>query len=734
MKKIIVLILALALALCMLASCKKACEAHVDSDSNGLCDVCEAQMPACEHKDENRDFVCDTCGEELPNHGLILSESVIHQLSSAKTMKLDFKLNTLTDDNDWYMEEDTETSVPYYYENAVEGTIIFSFDTDGGLCARLEATSSSRYEAEGELDTTDTVIYLVDGSVYTYDEELDVYARRELGGVDVAAITSTLEALTEGVTIDEAKKNELLTEIGELAIKSFNIIENKGSVSIDLKDEVNSLLGYLAALDLENDTVRGVLGDALALVSEELTVEALETEVFRILGLTVNEALAEIDAWLTKEHGTTLQGLYDSIIADPTVAQIIKNAIKLQIPEGEVDDVDAEVEKVFNEQFKSFKLAEVIEAEGLGEVPLYDLILAMTGAAGEDAPTLEQMKEQVGAILDMTLSEFETNMGTPVFSGLKNIGESTKINALDARIDIGFKGLFNIDTVEGVFNVSIENKSPSEIEGKYNVSKESMSFSFKLHGISEETTAIVVPTDKDIYFDYYNSYFHSDYGSLSTYLDDGVLYLNLTICADRTIEVYAELADLSVLKSTTVTIPGDALEFYCDGLLLEHDETASLVIEINLAGNTFYVIQCPEYVVSPIPVTTVLDEIGYGEGVDNSYEYDLAPDFGGYLTYLIDSKGFIVLDDGYYISGLEFEYVTDEETGNMICTIIGVCANYPNCMKHADMTGFYGTTYDAADLEAYYGDDLTFTISLTEDGLVVSEGIRDIPEEYRDTE
>lgn len=62
--KIIALILAVfCLSMCFVG-CDKACETHVDENEDGICDVCELEIPIPEcdnHKDEDNDQKCDVC-------------------------------------------------------------------------------------------------------------------------------------------------------------------------------------------------------------------------------------------------------------------------------------------------------------------------------------------------------------------------------------------------------------------------------------------------------------------------------------------------------------------------------------------------------------------------------------------------------------------------------------------------------------------------------------------------
>lgn len=68
MKKLLILLLSLSLVLVAIASCTPKCTEHADSDKDGKCDTCQAEVPIdCEgeHIDADSDKVCDRCNEIL---------------------------------------------------------------------------------------------------------------------------------------------------------------------------------------------------------------------------------------------------------------------------------------------------------------------------------------------------------------------------------------------------------------------------------------------------------------------------------------------------------------------------------------------------------------------------------------------------------------------------------------------------------------------------------------------
>lgn len=603
MKKLIALLIALSMVF-MFVACQtppdnEPCTTHVDTNSDGKCDNCQENMTP-ENPPENPPEIT----------GLILSNALLSQFENAKSMKIDFTLDAVIESDEWYYGYD-ETTEDYtkaenetdYQDNQIKITIVTSKNSDGTYNAKIDATVKMREDASAEYDTITeaTVAYILGNEVYTYDEDLGGYIKGETE--NLGQITDMLTALTDGVEFSTDEENELLTELGDLLIATFDIKDYKGSISFDAKEKAEELIAYLAALDLEKDKVSDVLDDALALIDEGLTTAKLLTELERVAGLTVNEAIAEIDAWLTENYETTLQGIYDTIINDENTVTIIENYFEAmysqgtgELPEG----AEAEIAAVIDE-LKAFKLADTIEDAGIGEITLYDLIITtISNGDTEGAPTCDQMFDQIEAIFAMTLGEFfETAMEMPVFTMAKTVASGLTVNELNGKLDINFKGLFNIDSVEGVFNLDVVSEMPSEVENKSNVFDIDLSVGFKVYEISDNTVEIAIPSSSvilpDIFKDYYN-YGEGSYDNLNIYTDDdGIkLYFSIYLEDGSCVYVYTNNIPVSAIGET-ITVEGNNLKFAYQGVYINHDTTGTLVLTVDFEECTFTVVELPEF-------------------------------------------------------------------------------------------------------------------------------------------
>lgn len=471
------------------------CTEHIDSDSDGKCDNCD------ENIDPDGPGFLDATGD-------ILANAVIDQLESAKSMKIDLVIDILMSNDYWDSYYDYETNGQIYtqYNDYVEGTIKLTTTvskTENGVNVKVDAYSHGRSDAEEEFETEEfTLFYLVDGVIYTYDEYLDAYLKEDLASaIDFEELEAMLAEIAGQIEITDEQKNTLITSLGDLAITVFNIKDNKGSISIDAKPLIDDFMAYINAIDTVNDSVSDIIDDALALVDSDITTKAILDELERIAGLTVNQALAELDASLTENYDTTLQGLYDSIVNNPDFVKAWSDMLKDQAEPGfSQADIEATITAI-----QSIKIADLIAQYEIGDVVIYDLIaMFMADEEGGQIPTLSELFDGIEAIFSMPLEEFEEMTGFPIFTSIKGFIANITVNELNAKLDVNFKGIFNIDTIEGIFNYDVITKTPAH--GTTDVSDIDLQVTLKIYDISKDEVAILAPTDEEIYTDAVDTY------------------------------------------------------------------------------------------------------------------------------------------------------------------------------------------------------------------------------------
>ena len=585
--------------ICM-ADVKKNCTSHTDADSNGLCDVCSAVI-SCEHKDENGDNKCDGCGAAMDsvvvNAALALSKNIKAQLDAAASFAVDFTVDILTEEDDCYLDENDEyVKDTYYSEGTVSGTAVFAKTTTGtDVVVSLKAVARESAEDEFEETFNANFLYIKDGVAYVYGED-GVYAKTDLfTGEEFEDLEDTLADITEGVAPTNAQLNAALESIGEALMEGLSIKDGKGELKIDMKPGVESLQAYFAELDVETDTLGDVIDDLLATVDPELTAEDLVTLISDSLGSTVSEALADIDAYLTENYETTLQGIYDGIVADPAVITLLTNILEAYVED--TGDEAMDIAEVL-EEIKAFKIADLVEESGMGEVVLYDLIISMiAGESEEEPPALEDLVEMANAYLAMTLAEFEELVG-PYISMYKEDLAMLKVNTLDTTVSVSFKDIFKIDTLSVVSRVdaALTREVTDEMD---EVEKLKLTVTLTVRDISTEAKTVTLPEDMVAAYQAFlnEDLFYADEDCWDTYdyarfyysydEDDNMVYELRLYLADGTL-VVAEGIDLSVMGSTTVTVA--AADLTVDGEPLTGTD---LVLEFNMDTEEVHVVSAP---------------------------------------------------------------------------------------------------------------------------------------------
>ena len=618
MKKLLVLLLALTLTLFALASCggnngdDKGDEGSSENGGNeggnaggneGGNEGGNAGGNEGDHKhsDLNLDFKCDGCDEALPDSGRDLLLAFAEQLMGAKSFKVEFVTTSVNDNNGWDTDgEGNLVAAADYYEMVMAYDIIVAISDDGSVSAKLELTQKMRTEANGEFFKAPAMTsYIIDGSFYEYNEELDAYVCSPIEDDELAAALDEIGAMVGDIEITEEEQNALLADIGNALINVYSISGGKGSFSVELKDYVNALFSYIGNLDLETKTVKDVLNDALALLGEGVNVDLIEDEIFRILDLTVDGLIAEIDAALTAELGVDLQGFYNMIVTEPSVAEAIKGII--------AEEYGAEAVDQYYQAVLALDIKAMIAESGIGSAKIYDLVVSIIaggngpedevipGVEGDASaqseagiPTLADLRATVDAMLSMTLAEFDAELGDGMFAMLKsNLGCIT-VEELSFKSNIGLVGL-NLDYIDFSFKLSATMTQKID-ETKSNISKAIATVYVGITEVSTDSIVITLPTDKEVYLDIFDEWYENLETGAELYIslgEEGV-DVSLYIYSDEiSVRLYAYNLPIEVLKSAEFTIAAEDCEMYVDTSLISG--------EVNLDDTPFVFTLYPEY-------------------------------------------------------------------------------------------------------------------------------------------
>lgn len=491
MKKLLLVLMALLLTFSLIAC--------GDDETTPTESSKENKIDCAVHFDANGDNKCDNCGEatetKKDNVGVVLAGAVAKQFENANTLTLEVNFNLLMDKDEWLNGETLEND----YLNGIAKFTITAAKTENGCNLKVDAEVKSKDSKDGEYKTSmnGTVLYVVDNAVYSYVEELDAFSTSELeleNNEEIAATKAMLEQIFAGVEIPEEEINEAINQLGGALLTSFNIKENKGSSSLDLKPTLDKLISYLSAIDPETKTLGDVLNDILSHAGDDVTYNDVLLTAKGMLSMTVSEYIEFLNASLTEAYGMNINELYASIMADEQLQGVLVNVL---MSTGEFDEADA---KAAVAAYAALEITEMIPAEMM-DVVVYDLVMSMMAGTDEDGnpmeyPTIDDLEAMANAYLSVTLAQLAEALEIEIpLQAVLMVVDSVKINALNSKLDVKFQGTFQLEYIESTTTVDIEFAIPSEYEGKPKTLAVKSTLIFKFYNISTAKTEIKAPTN-----------------------------------------------------------------------------------------------------------------------------------------------------------------------------------------------------------------------------------------------
>lgn len=782
MKKLLVLILALAVVFSLVA-CKVDCEknGHIDDDKNGVCDRCEQTLASNEenpsadagnqnnnennnqnnentenggngsdnnggthvHKDENTDGKCDGCEAIVIDYtqptvvGTVLVKSIEKQLQGLESFRIEFDIEKKLVYEYWFdvYDDDLEEYVlvnAVYTEidiNTYEIDVVKSGDNFNAKIVQTLKNDDTRvydsyFDEENDVYEESTTSYIIDG--YKYNELADGMYTKEL--LDNSTFNDILGALTS-VELPEEQKTELLDALGAEIAFILDIKDSKGALGVDLKNVANEVLNYIIALDFETDTVESVVNDVLKLVSDDLTAELLLIELERVSALSVDEALVELDTWLVANFDATLQDLFDAFVADPTCIEMFKQFL---ISVNELDPEDPEIQAQLDsvvESMKTFNIAAYIEEAGVGSVTLYELL---TEATELDIPeSAEEFFTTLRAVLALTLAELDENMDGRL-SMIKMMAETIRFEKLEATLDVNFKNVLEIDSIEGYFGAVMFRTQPSDYEGKTETYNSIITATFKLFNLNGSDIDASMDESLDVIdADLIKGYYENDNGWVDLYYysygDGNVFVAYDGGYYDATNEAYFNfsseipladaLADVVVLTNLTIFFNGEVIDV---------SDEAVIKMVIDCESDTFEIVEFPE-IDLPSLAYLALQDLVYNT-TWSEYSIDGSNQIGG-----SGPEDVWVWFEDYDLEYVAFSVEEGAEENILIATITGLCVDSDHPLRRLDGVGFYGATFDEETVNAYFNGDPTFVIEFDpETGIFYFVDLPEIDEAYRD--
>lgn len=649
MKKIITILLALVLSLSLFAGCKKK-KAESASESIKIPPATSESTP-----------------ESLPEGsttGDVLAGALASQISQASSISVELEMyekissiayyNAENESGEAVIETDSD-----YFEKLIAVDAVLSVDSEQKLDAKIEIVEKLSFDEYVPLEIgEEQTIYIIDNVAYYRAESIEAWVKDTELSEGVSQLIDYVKEIKNGEFIPEDDKALLFEALGEFVNTSFDVKNYSGSISLDATPYLNDFIEYFRNLDVQTKTVASFIEDGLKLIDSELTTAKFIAKLKEVASLTASQAVANIDAWLTANYQTTLQGLYDKLVANEQLVAVL----------ADMSGVPEENRAEFIAQIKTNTIAGLIE--DVKDVPLYDL-LASSIAQGEQYPTVDEFFTQLEGMLALTIAEFEQReVMPPIISDIKGITQFVTVNDLSFKVDVDFTDAFRLDTVKANFSLEVINAMPSEVSGKTNDSYVKASISLEISEISDQSKQISLPEGAKTYDFLAEGYYESDdetFSNLWVELDEGGNH-TIYIAGYAPSGVYIEcdaIVPITLLTNTRIEIKPELLSVKVD----------NNPYEVTLDKSIIIVIDGDKFILEQVPDLGIADEVAYYaikqlENGSSKYTYDSS--IGGTIDlWTGSSSGTISFTDTFPISTIVFDSQIDYETGNLICTVVG---------------------------------------------------------------
>ena len=514
-------LLALLLAVVMLftfAACSKPCTEHVDADNDLKCDECgtavepntpenpdDPQDPANPNNPDtpnNPDNPNNGATPENPGYGADLINALITQIKTANSISLTLEV----DEDVEYLAWDTDES-KYVTDEDMAMSVVFEVvltkaeSSKYGVDMKLVGTATMT-EGDSEPDVETIELYFIGDYMYTRESGDEFYFKAPIPSVDedavnemAAAVDLVLAKFDElGVEITEDDINAAIDAIGAAITNNVELKNGNISVDLDLAAPINDVKDYVIGIDANSKTVEAVIDDVLALAADVTVADLLEV-LDGCLELTVNEAIAEIDAFLTAEADTTLQGLYDKIVTNEKFT-----AALLMYAQAE-----GATEEEYNEaltMIQSINFADLIAENELGDVVLYTLVIPyIYGAPDGNYPTQDQLFVEINAMLDTTLSQA---FGSTV-DMIKLFAANITLDELNATLLVELDSKYNITKISNTYAMDLvypmvggQSAPEARPEDTEPLSLESDEYKMPLISIVADESIVIIPSNDTV--------------------------------------------------------------------------------------------------------------------------------------------------------------------------------------------------------------------------------------------
>ncbi len=249
----------------------------------------------------------DTPAEPAKTQGELIVEAVKKQIEASNTITITVTQESNSEETFWDYNEDEELVSKTEKDDDGE---VFEFTiakTEDSFAIKVVNTYDY-YDFDDELITVSKESFIIDGYFYAMHKSGDFYVAEEIEMDEFADVEDVISDAMANVEITEEDKAALVAAVVDLANKTIDITTNKIILTADVMPIYNAIISYINAIDGNTKTLEGIINDVLTLVDPTLKATDLIDAGVIVGKMTVNEALTAIDAFLTENYQTTIQG------------------------------------------------------------------------------------------------------------------------------------------------------------------------------------------------------------------------------------------------------------------------------------------------------------------------------------------------------------------------------------------------------------------------------------------
>lgn len=387
-----------------------------------------------------------------------LMQSIAQQMLQAKTVTLTTTATFRPEATVWEEDGNKWSQNQLVNSSSANITLILSQTTNGTYNVKLTGTLASTYD--GETETATVNAYLINGYVFTEDFETPnnyysspLIPEESMDSIeDVSLILqNAMEMVLEDVDLPTIDWKSLMDSITGFATETFSFTADSIKLEHDFAPAIQEMQSFIGEIN-PKQTIKAFLDANLAKIDASLSVDAILNEVESLANINARTALNQLDAWLTENYQTTLQGAWNSITASDKFVELFTYISSF------TEMLPSEVSEMLTAMQKFDINAYLTSIDGFDTMTLYDVALAMMNPYEEEYPSVSELREMLSQYLQMKVEDF-----IPV--EFFDIVEDIQVNTLSNAIEFGFDSSYSLTEFSNRFTADVSATVPSYREG-----------------------------------------------------------------------------------------------------------------------------------------------------------------------------------------------------------------------------------------------------------------------------